>query len=81
MGLNYLSSAHLKQQEKKKRDSLTRVSTGETNACEHSQPYASLRLHFPAGTALLLRACLVPAANISLAGIFLQGMHPVSTIV
>lgn len=34
--------------------SIITISTGEAKACENRRPYAILRLHFPAGTALIL---------------------------
>lgn len=59
--------------------SVTGASTGTAETCKHTEPYASLRLHFPAGSAFLLDLGTVLCQHFS--GQNLQRMHPVSTTV
>lgn len=59
--------------------SVTGASTGIAETCKHTEPYASLRLHFPAGSAFLLDLGAVLCQRFS--GQNLQRMHPVSTTV
>lgn len=59
--------------------SVTGASTGTAETCKNTEPYASLRLHFSAGSAFLLDLGAMLCQCLS--GQNLQRMHPVSTTV